>query len=127
MNTEIGYIEMYSKNSKSNVRVYSFLVVDNKAMAMIFNPNALPNPWSYVKVNNLVPLEYTSAIQGDAYISKTKRNRAKGRMKILDATWQTSDGQTWSHENIEDAIAHELELMEKEKEHPKENGNEEQG
>jgi hypothetical protein len=115
MNTETGYIEMYSKNSKSNVRVYSFLVVDNKAMAMIFNPNALPNPWSYVKVNNLVPLEYTPIIQGDAYISKKKRNKAKSRMKIIEATWQTSDGKTWSHEEIESAIDYERELMEKEK------------
>lgn len=127
MNAENGYIEMYSKHSKSNVRVYSFLTVENKPMALIFNPNALINPWSYIKVGNLMPLEYAYAVQGDAYISKTKRNRAKGRMRIVEATWQTSDGVTWKHEDIEYAIAHELELMEKEKVHPKENGNEEQG
>ena len=115
MNTETGYIEMYSKHSKSNVRVYSFLTVENKPMALIFNPNALINPWSYIKVGNLMPPEYAYAVQGDAYISKTKRNRAKGRMRIVEATWQTSDGVTWKHEDIEYAIAHELELMEKEK------------
>jgi hypothetical protein len=116
MNTTNGYIEMYSKQNKNNVRVYSFATIDNKPMALIFNPNAIINPWSYVKVSSLMPLEYAYAVQGDAYVSKTKRNKAKGRMKILEATWQTSDGNTWSHENIEDAIAYELELMAKEKE-----------
>ena len=129
MNTENGYIEMYNKQSRCNVRVYDFTTIEKKAMALVFNPNATNpdhnNPWFYVKVSQLVPLEFAEMMTKDNFVSKTKRNKAKGRMQILDATWQTSDGQTWSHENIENAIAHELELMEKEKEHPKENGNEE--
>lgn len=119
MHTENGYIEMYSKQNKNNVRVYSFTTVNGQPMALIFNPNAINpnsnNPWSYVKVSSLVPLEFADMIKNNVSNSKTQRNKAKGRMKIIDATWQTSDGETWQHENIEDAITHELELMEKEK------------
>ena len=130
MNNENGYIEMYSKQNKNNVRVYSFATIDGKPMALIFNPNEINpscnNPWSYVKVSSLVPLEFADMVKNNTSNSKTKRNKAKGRMQILDATWQTSDGATWKHEDIEYAIAHELELMEKEKEYPKGDSNEEQ-
>lgn len=119
MNTENGYIEMYSKQVRGNVRVYSFATIDNKAMALIFNPNAINpdhnNPWFYVKVGTLIPLEFAETMTKDVFVSKTKRNKAKGRMQILDATWRTSDGATWKYENIEEAIAHELGLMKKEK------------
>ena len=119
MNSANDYIEMYSKKNKNNVRVYSFATVDGAPMALIFNPNAINpnsnNPWSYVKVSSLVPLEFADMVKNNVSNSKTKRNKAKGRMQIIDATWQTSDGELWKHENIDDAIAHELELMEKEK------------
>lgn len=119
MNIANDYIEMYSKKNKNNVRVYSFATVDSKPMALIFNPNAMNsnsnNPWSYVKVSTLIPLEFADMVKNSVSNSKTKRNKAKGRMQIIDAIWETSDGESWRHENIEDAIAHELELMNKEK------------
>lgn len=111
------YIEMYSKQNKTNVRVYSFHIVDNKPMALIFNPNMVRpdvSPWSYVKISSIVPLEFADMVKNGISNSKTQRNKAKERMKIWEATWQTSDGVLWKHENIEKAIAHELELMDKE-------------
>lgn len=119
MNHTNDYIEMYSKQNKNNVRVYSFEAVGGKPMALIFNPNAINpnsnNPWSYVKVSSLVPLEFADMVKNNVSNSKTKRNKAKGRMQLIEATWQTSDGYLWDHKVIDDAIAHELELMEKEK------------
>lgn len=112
----MDYIEMYSKSNKNNVRVYSFVTIDSKPMALIFNPNAIntngSNPWSYVKVGSLVPLEFADIVKNNLPNSKTKRNKAKSRMKLLEAKWQTSDGWIWEHADIDKAISHELALME---------------
>ena len=35
-------------------------------------------------------------------------------MKLIDATWETSDGKQWTHTDIEKAVAHEYNLMSKE-------------
>lgn len=71
------------------------------------------NGWMKIKVSRLVPNEYP--LNSKHHTSKTQKNKAKSRMHLEDATWKTSDGQLWKHENIDDAIAHELELMNEEK------------
>ena len=48
------------------------------------------------------------------YVSKTKKNKAKARMQLLDATWRTTDGRLWNHSDIDAAVDHELALMESE-------------
>jgi hypothetical protein len=50
-------------------------------------------------------------INNKDYISKTKKNKAKDRMKLIEATWQTSDGNLWNHSDIDSAVEHELFLM----------------
>ena len=52
--------------------------------------------------------------EGDQASLNTKKNKAKARMQLVNATWETSDGVLWSHCVLEDAIAHEIELMDKE-------------
>lgn len=48
------------------------------------------------------------------YVSKTKKNKAKARMQLLDATWRTTDGRLWNHSDLDAAVDHELALMESE-------------
>lgn len=108
------YEEMRLKPSGNTVRVYS---VSQDGTALVFDSERYiknNNGWEKVKASRLVPLDYP--LNSEDYCSKTKKNRAKSRLHLEDATWKGTDGTIWSHSQIEEAIAHELELMEKEKE-----------
>lgn len=103
------YEEMRLKKNGQVVRVYNI----SEGMATIFNPEMyqkVNNGWDRIKVSNVVPMDYP--VNSDEYVSKTKKNKAKSRMQLVDAAWRTTDGIEFKHENIEEAIAHELELME---------------
>lgn len=100
--------EMRLKKNGVVVRVYE--IQDGRAY--IFNPEAFQkvnNGWESVKLSQLVPMDFP--INSKEYISKTTKNKAKNRMKLMDAIWKTSDGIEWKHENIQEAIQHEIELM----------------
>lgn len=104
-------IEMRLKKSGNVVKVYDI----TNGVATIFNPEMYiknNNGWDQVALKRLVPMEYP--VNNDTYITQTTKNKAKKRMHLEDAVWKTSDGELWKHENIDDAIAHEIELMEKE-------------
>ena len=106
------YEEMRLKKSEQVVRVYS--IQDN--MALVFDPERYKkqnNGWEKVKVSSLVPLDYP--VNSDQYISKTQKNKARQRMWLTSAIWLTTDGKEWAHEDYEEAINHEIELMKREK------------
>ena len=62
-----------------------------------------------VKISQLVPMDFPVDCRG--YVSKTRKNKAKSRLRIVDATWKTTDGTIWKHKDIDKAIQHELEIM----------------
>lgn len=101
-------IEMKLKPSGSIVQVYRFLEDGN---ALIFDPDQYASKnQGLIKVSwrRLIPKEYPVDCNMP---SKSKRNKAKARMKLIEAIWETTDGVRFKHEEIEDAIAHELSLM----------------
>ena len=105
------YEEMRLKKSTNTVRVYS--ITGNTAT--IFDPemhHKNNNGWKEVKLSQLVPMDFP--LNGAEWTSKTKKNKAKSRLHIEDAIWVGSDGTRWMHSQMENAIAHELELMDKE-------------
>ena len=108
------YEEMKLRPNGNVVRVYG---VSPDGVAYTFDPvqfQKTNNGWSKTKLSKLVPLDYP--LNSAEVCSKTKRNKAKQRLHLEEATWKSTDGQLWSHSDLEAAIAHELELMEDEKE-----------
>ena len=107
----MNYVEMQLRPSGELVKVYD--ITDGQATIWSDGQfHQCNSGWMKIKVSRLVPVEYP--LNSQNHTSKTQKNKAKSRMHLEDATWKTSDGELWKHENIEDAIAHELELMEKE-------------
>ena len=105
------YEEMRLRPNGSIVKVYDI----TDGMATIFDKEQFMKSdqgWVKVKVNKLVPMEFE--LHNSTTTSQTTKNKAKKRMHLEDATWKTSDGKLWSHDIIEDAIAHEIELMNEE-------------
>lgn len=101
---------MRMRPSGDIVQVYDIA----NGMATIFNKAQFMTSdqgWMQIKVNKLVPMEFP--LHNVDTVSQTMKNKAKKRLHLEDATWKTSDGELWKHENLEDAITHELELMEK--------------
>lgn len=107
--------EMKEKATNNPVRVYEIDMVN--MMAVIFDEATYrqnQGGWRKVKLNKLIPVDVPN--DPSEMISKNQQAKAKKRMKLVDATWETSDGDQWDHTLIGDAIKHEIELMNKEKE-----------
>ena len=106
------FIEMKLRKTGETVRVYNFSTDGTVALATIFSPSLARkqngNGWSTVKVGALVPSEFWI---DNSFCSKTKKNKIKSRLKLISAEWQCTDGTIYVHEHLEDAIAHEAELM----------------
>ncbi len=116
---------MRLRKTGETVRVYAINPSEN--IATIFSTSQYTktnNGWQKIKLSQLVPMDFP--INNKDYISKTKKNKAKDRMKLIEATWQTSDGNLWNHSDIDAAVEHELFLMSLEENGNKENkdGNE---
>ena len=105
------YEEMRFKKTGEVVRVYDI----TNGVATIFDPSLYQkqnNGWTMVKASQVVPMDFP--LNSRDYVSKTKRNKAKSRMQLLNATWKTTDGRLWNHSDIDTAVQHEVELMENE-------------
>lgn len=102
-------MKMFSKSLNRLVDVYGFDV--EHSTALIFDPmqasqaTRTHNGWSTVPVKTLIPREY--ALDGQ-YCSKSERNRLIGRLSLLDAWWQTTDGCDFP--SLDEAIAHQQEI-----------------
>lgn len=114
----MNYVEMQLKPNGELVKVYD--ITDGQATIWSESQyHQCNNGWMKIKVSRLVPQEYP--LNSKNHASKTQKNKAKSRMHLEDAIWKTSDGQLWKHENIDDAIAHELELMNEENNNKEDN------
>jgi len=103
------YEEMQLRPGGQTVRVYS-VGADN--MAVIFDPVMYMknnNGWDRVKVSRLVPMEFE--LNNRDHVSKTRKNKAKSRLKLVEATWESTDGTRYDLSELENAIRHELDLM----------------
>lgn len=102
------YEEMRMRKNGIVVRVYDI----SNGVATIFNPEMYQknnNGWMNVKVSQLVPMDFP--VNCREYVSKTRKNKAKSRLRLVDATWESTDGAIWQHKDIEKAIQRELEIM----------------
>lgn len=109
-------MQMYYKKDNCLVEVYHFFESAHCATALIFSPSmagSCGNGWMKVKLSQLVPKEYYDE-HSQNFMSKTKKNKIKERLTLTHATWTCTDGIDF--ENCEEAIQHERELMETEKE-----------
>lgn len=66
--------------------------------------------WVSIKLKDLIPEKYFNPSKG-CFMSVSERNRAKKHLTLLDATWQCEDGRKYTHSMIEDAIAHQIDLL----------------
>ena len=44
-------------------------------------------------------------------MTKTKYNKAKSCLHLVDAVWEATDGTQFKHEQLEQAVEHQMELM----------------
>lgn len=107
-------MKMYYRDANVDVEVYQFDMLNSKAL--IYNPQLAGahqgNGWVQVKFSRLIPYPEAEIYKIEG-MSKTKRNKAKSRLTLAYAEWVSSDGSIYDHNHLEDAIKHELELMEK--------------
>ena len=106
------YVVMRINKTNEPVRVYAWLP-NGEALCFVESEYAKQGAggWRQIKTNKLRPDDIPVSEQ---YVSKTQQNKAKKRMKLIDATWETSDGKQWTHTDIEKAVAHEYNLMSEE-------------
>ena len=109
-------MKMFYKKDNALVEVYKIFIENGKPSALIFSPSAQGgnnNGWIKVnKISQLIPEEYYNPAATKGFMSKTQRNKIKKRLSLTSAIWTCSDGIKFS--DIEDAIAHEKEIMEEE-------------
>lgn len=107
-----GYFEMMTRGTKEKVRVYH---IDNCGTATIWSPSQYhkgAGGWLRLPLTKMMPVDFAPG--GENEISMTQKNKAKKRLKLLDAVWQASDGSIYPHKELDDAIRHELDIMQKE-------------
>lgn len=109
-------MKMFYKKDNILVDVYSF---DENKGVLIFNPSAAGKNggygWMRVKHKYLVPEEYWNPFT-QGFESKTERNKIGSRLTLKSAIWECTDGTEFA--DRDEAIAHEKELMEAEKDDP---------
>ena len=103
---------MYDRKSGARYEVFHIDMIQR--VALCFNSNVAKKNngvgWVQIRLNNLIPEKYFNPSKG-CYMSIHERNRAKKHLSLLDATWQTEDGRKYPHSMIEEAIAHQLDLL----------------
>lgn len=108
---------MWDRQTTRNVDVYQFFE-DNTALvydAYLASKQNGSNGWQRRKLARLIPYPDADIFKMDVQ-SKTEYNKAKSRLKLLDAEWQTEDGLVFDHAHINDAVEHQLMLMMENKE-----------
>ena len=113
--TMINMVEMYRKSDGSKIGVYH--IDADKRVALCYDQCLAAkqngNGWTLVSLNRLVPAEYFNQ-QTQSFMSKTEHNKIKSMLTLVSATWRCTDGSEYDHTNLEHAIAHQKELIEKE-------------
>ena len=104
--------KMYFKKHNCLVHVYEFYS-DKHLMAIIWTPGGTDNGsgWMRVRAKDLIPMEYFDGASG--FQSKTYKNRIKERLKLVNATWECTDGTQF--DNVNQAIEYEKVFYEAER------------
>ena len=105
-------IKMFYKNRKNEIEVYAFF---ENGKALIFDGEKAHkqngNGWERVNISNLIPLDQVLI---DKWCSKSEKNKIKSKLRLVDATWETTDGKLFNHTDLENAIVWQKNLMENE-------------
>lgn len=108
MDNENMIKRMAYKRKNGSCKLVDFYGINSKTgLAIIYVPDE--RKWENVKPSRLIPEEYAVFI-GNRLASKTERNRHKEHLKLVDAIWETTDGLTFRHAEIESAIEHQAML-----------------
>lgn len=102
--------ELFNKENNTVVQVYHFY---EDGTVLTFSPwlagKQNGNGWQKTKIKNLVPKEYMNLFMNGTFISKTKRNQIKARLRLTKAEWTCTDGVAF--DSCDDAINHEAEIV----------------
>ena len=108
---------MYHRKNGKRYEVYQYMVIDNHNYALCYDTNQAGQcgqGWCRILLKDLVPEAHANSATGQ-FMSNTERSKIKRNLKLISATWQCTDGRTYDHSLIEEAIAHQKALMEIEK------------
>lgn len=104
-------IKMWNKKTNSDVEVYNIDTVTKRCLiynAAIAGQNN-GNGWQIVSVNGLIPYPHAE-IYKIPTMTKTIYAKAKSKLKLVDATWEATDGVLFDHEHIKDAVEYQMKL-----------------
>ena len=103
---------MYTRKSGTRYEVFHIDLIQRVALCFDANVAKKNNGvgWVSIKLKDLIPEKYFNPSKG-CFMSISERNRAKKHLTLLDATWQSEDGRKFPHSMIEEAIAHQLDLL----------------
>ena len=103
---------MYDKKSNRKYEVYGFDV--EHGVALCFDAN-IPGTkrgsgWIKVQTKSLIPEEYVNKTNG-SFMSKTERSEIKHHLRLIDAIWECEDGKRYTHQELDEAIEHQRQLL----------------
>ena len=105
-------IKMWNKQTNCDVDVYEMNINDKNCL--VYNPQIAGgqsgNGWQIVARKNLIPYPYADTYKIPA-MTKTKYNKAKSCLHLVDAVWEATDGTQFKHKQLEQAVEHQMELM----------------
>lgn len=114
-------IKMYHKPTKRDVLVYALNAAEGTAL--IFDPwlasRQAGNGWQTVSIKKLIPYPDANFYKDSMNVSKTRYNKAKSNLTLLDAIFETTDHEQYRYikddplfnTGIDDAVKHQLEIM----------------
>lgn len=108
---------MYHRKNGKRYEVYQYIMVDNHSYALCYDTaqaGQCGQGWCKMRLKDLVPEAHANPVTGQ-FMSTTERNKIKRNIKLIAATWECTDGTTYDHSHIEDAIEHQRILMNSEK------------
>ena len=112
---------MYDKKNHRTIEVYSFDIDHNTALIYDSSIRAkgAGTGWVKIPMKNILPLSYVDLPSGE-YCSKTEQARIKHELALVDAIWECTDGERYTHADLQKAMSHQRDLM-KQSEEAKEN------
>lgn len=102
-------IKMWYKEGKCDVDVYEMNT--NDKMCLIYNPQLAGKQcgsgWQLITRKSLIPYPYAD-IYKDPCMTKTKYNKAKSHLHLVEAVWEATDGIRFKHEDIDLAVKYQM-------------------
>lgn len=106
---------MYHRKNGKRYEVYDYVTTDKHTFAVCFDIEQAGRcngaGWCRMRLRDLVPEAHVNKVSYE-FMSNTTRAKIKHELKLISAEWQCTDGTVYTHDKIEDAIAHQKQLME---------------